>query len=99
VLYANEALQRIVRANDGIKIVKRKIVFAAVDAATRLASALASAARLHAGDPDFGADPDFAAARPSRVPPMSSRCARSCTASPWEPRSGPRWPLSSSTTR
>jgi DNA-binding CsgD family transcriptional regulator len=69
VLYANEALQRIVRANDGIKIVKRKIVFAAVDAATRLASALASAARLHAGDPDFGADPDFAAARPSRVPP------------------------------
>jgi hypothetical protein len=34
VLYANEALQRIARANDGIKIVKRKIVFAAIDAAT-----------------------------------------------------------------
>jgi DNA-binding CsgD family transcriptional regulator/PAS domain-containing protein len=69
VLYANEALQRILRRNDGIRLARRALAFAAPAAAARLAAALGDAARLRAGDTEAETLHDFAAARGGNVPP------------------------------
>ncbi|MGH6736052.1 MAG: hypothetical protein ACRECX_08230 [Methyloceanibacter sp.] len=69
VLYANDALQEILRRNDGIRIAKRAIVFAAQEAVTRFAFALGAASRLHAGETTGGGLYDFSVPRPSRGSP------------------------------
>jgi DNA-binding CsgD family transcriptional regulator len=69
VVYANEAFQRIVRGNDGIRVARRMVAFAALEAAARLAAALGAAARLQAGDPDADGMRDFSVLRPSGALP------------------------------
>jgi DNA-binding CsgD family transcriptional regulator len=69
VLYANEAMQTIVRRDDGIAINKGMIEFAAADARKRLATAMAGVRRLRQRSPEAAAIADFAVSRGSGVPP------------------------------
>jgi DNA-binding CsgD family transcriptional regulator len=63
VLFANEVLQAIARRDDGLKLRKGRIELTAAEARDRLDSALASAARLAAGDLQAPAASDFTAPR------------------------------------
>ena len=67
LLFANEALQAIGRANDGIRLRKNVIAFANATVQTRFDSALASLRKLHDRD-SAGAPADFHAERPSASP-------------------------------
>ncbi|MGC1561345.1 MAG: helix-turn-helix transcriptional regulator [Bradyrhizobium sp.] len=67
LLFANEALQAIGRANDGIRLRKNVIAFANAAVQTRFDSALASLRKLHDRD-SAGAPADFHAERPSASP-------------------------------
>lgn len=68
VLYANEAFQSMARCNDGLRIVKGLLEFAAPDVRARFAGALAAIARLRAGEPDGLRHPDFPAPRSAGKP-------------------------------
>jgi DNA-binding CsgD family transcriptional regulator len=67
LLFANEALQAIGRANDGIRLGKNVIMFATATAQTRFDSALASLQKLQNRD-SAGVPADFPAERPSASP-------------------------------
>jgi DNA-binding CsgD family transcriptional regulator len=69
VLYANEALERIARRSDGIRITRRTIRLSAPVAAAHLAAALGAVARLRAGDSKAEVIHDFFVARPASTPP------------------------------
>jgi DNA-binding CsgD family transcriptional regulator/PAS domain-containing protein len=69
VLYANEALQDIVRGDDGIGIKKGAFAVGSLEARARFARALAAVIRLRDGDPDKAAPHDFPVARSSTAPP------------------------------
>ena len=69
VTYANESLQAAARRNDGIRLRKGSIEFAAADARTRFNAAVALAARLSAGEPDKASAGDFTAGRSVGGPP------------------------------
>jgi len=67
VVYANATLQAIARRNDGIRLRKGSIEFAAAEARARFAAAAAAIARLRSGDPQTSTD--FVAARSSGEAP------------------------------
>jgi DNA-binding CsgD family transcriptional regulator len=67
VLYANEALQDIVRSK-GIAIKRGALVFDSAVARARFAEALGAVARLREGDPDKAALHDFPVARSPNAP-------------------------------
>jgi DNA-binding CsgD family transcriptional regulator len=69
VTYANDALQTMARRNDGLRIAKGRLIFAAPDAAARLQAAIGCIDGLHDGNPGPLQVSDFAAARPSGAPP------------------------------
>jgi DNA-binding CsgD family transcriptional regulator len=72
VLYANEALQDMVRGK-GIAIKKGALAFASAEARWRFAEALGAVARLREGDPDQAALRDFPVARsPGATPYLVS---------------------------
>ncbi len=66
VLHANEAFWIIAGRDDGIRVVRRQIEFAAADGRSRFARAFAAAAHLDAAHVDAT---DFAAAREAPAPP------------------------------
>jgi DNA-binding CsgD family transcriptional regulator len=68
VLYANQAFDAMARREDGIRLRKGEIEFAAVEARSRFAAALAAAGRLRNSDPD-SVGCDFPIMRPSGAPP------------------------------
>jgi DNA-binding CsgD family transcriptional regulator/PAS domain-containing protein len=69
ILYANEAMQEIVRRNDGIKIKKGVIEFTAAEARKRFAGAMTSVRQLRDRNVDAATIADFSAARSSGVAP------------------------------
>jgi DNA-binding CsgD family transcriptional regulator/PAS domain-containing protein len=69
VIYANDALQAIVRRGAGLRIAKGVFEFSASEARTRFAAAIAAVISRRAGHPHHEAVADFAIARGAKVPP------------------------------
>ncbi len=68
VLYSNAAFDVIVRNNDGVRIAKGAIEFAAPQARARFAAALTTTCRVGGGDPDALRLSDFLAPRARDAP-------------------------------
>jgi DNA-binding CsgD family transcriptional regulator len=68
VLYSNEAFDAIARRNDGLRIARGALEFAAPEARVRFAAALAAICRLHGSDPEAGNQVDFPAPRAAGMP-------------------------------
>ncbi len=68
VLYCNEAFETAIRRNDGLRIVKGAVEFAAPQAHARFAAALDAVGRLGSGDPGAIAYADFPAPRAAGAP-------------------------------
>jgi DNA-binding CsgD family transcriptional regulator len=68
VSYANAAMQDIFRRGDGLRLMKNRLDVADNAARARYRAALASVARLHAGEPG-GIGGEFAASRNGDAPP------------------------------
>ena len=68
VLYSNAAFDVIVRNNDGVRIAKGAIEFAAPQARARFAAALTTTCRVGGGDPDALRHSDFLAPRARDAP-------------------------------
>ncbi|HEY7457228.1 MAG TPA: helix-turn-helix transcriptional regulator [Xanthobacteraceae bacterium] len=68
VLYANEAMQRIARRDDGIAIARGRLDFATAENTSRFAVALANVLRMHAGEDQDSGFADFPIARGAGAP-------------------------------
>jgi DNA-binding CsgD family transcriptional regulator/GAF domain-containing protein len=68
VLYSNDAFDAIAGHNDGLRIVRGRIEFAAPQAQARLAAALAAICQLTGGDPETAEHADFPAPRATDMP-------------------------------
>ena len=68
VLYANQAFDSMAQGGDGVRLRKGEVEFAAAEARSRFAAALAAVGRLRNSDPRH-AGCDFPITRPSGAPP------------------------------
>ena len=68
VLYANQAFDSMAQGGDGVRLRKGEVEFAAAEARSRFAAALAAVGRLRNSDPRH-AGCDFPVMRPSGAPP------------------------------
>lgn len=69
LLYANQSLQAIARAGDGVRTARGRLEFGTADMRRRYAEALAALNRTRCGEVRIAAAMDFAAMRPSGAPP------------------------------
>jgi DNA-binding CsgD family transcriptional regulator/PAS domain-containing protein len=68
VLHANRTAESLIRRNDVVHVVQRRLEFRQTDARARFDSALAGIQKLQSGDP-LGGGSDFHVARPNGLPP------------------------------